>query len=412
MTDKHIEIVMKDAVNDCKVGELWSHYTRGKESSDFEYSSEWLKSQKAFNISPELYLSNGKHSCTDKPIIGALSDCAPDTWGRMLMRRFERQKAKIENRAPKVLNEIDYLMLVNDFSRQGAIRLKEFGCNKFSFDSDIKSIPPLVDIKKLLDASNRFCENEEHEDDLKLLISPGSSLGGARPKASVIDEDENLCIAKFPKRTDEFCRVLWEALALTLAKNCGLKVQDFKVIYVGKTPVIILKRFDREKLKRIPFMSAMTMLKAVDNDSNLHSYLEIADGIRQNCVNVKADLKELFSRIIFSILISNTDDHLRNHGFLRLSDRGWSLSPLYDVNPNESPRDMLTTLVDEVSEAQDLEVALNTSEYYDLSFKEAKEIALFQKQQIQKFEIIAKELKICRSEIDTMSYAFRYALRC
>ena len=204
---------------------------------------------------------------------------------------------------------------MNDYARQGALRFRTEDNNDFLFPGNLKSIPPLVNLTKLLAATEKVVDFEERNSDLQLLLAPGSSLGGARPKASVIDKDGNLCIAKFPKKDDYTNNVLWEAVALTLAKNCGLNIQEWSLHKAGKKNVIVLKRFDRNGNTRIPFLSAMSMLNAIDNDSQTHSYLDIADAIRQNGAVPKEDLKELWKRIVFSILISNTDDHLRNHGF-------------------------------------------------------------------------------------------------
>jgi serine/threonine-protein kinase HipA len=287
------------------------------------------------------------HTTVGTSVFGAIGDSAPDRWGRVLMRRAESIKAKAEKRRPVTLFEADYLLGVNDEARQGALRFSlEVDEPVFLSAKNISSIPPLVDLAKLLSATERFLEEDESPEDLKLLLAPGSSLGGARPKASVRDLDGSLAIAKFPRRDDEYNIVVWEAVALSLAKLAGIKVPDWRLETILNKPVLITKRFDRSTNGRIPFLSAMSMLGARDNEE--HSYLEIAYAIVQNGASTNKDLAELWRRIVFSIMISNTDDHLRNHGFIYERNHGWRLSPVYDINPTPieiKPR-VLTTAID------------------------------------------------------------------
>ncbi len=323
------------------------------------------------------------------------------------MRRYEAQIAKDENRSPRTLNEIDYLLYVNYCARQGALRFRTEDNNDFLFPGNLKSIPPLVNLTKLLAATEKVVDFEERNSDLQLLLAPGSSLGGARPKASVIDKDGNLCIAKFPKKDDYTNNVLWEAVALTLAKKCGLNVQEWSLHKAGKKNVIVLKRFDRNGNTRIPFLSAMSMLNVIDNDSQTHSYLDIADAIRQNGATPKEDLKELWKRIVFSILISNTDDHLRNHGFLYVNETGWKLSPLYDVNPSCDNKNVLSTYITEFDNSQSLDLALEVCEYFEISIENAKIIILDMKNKIKNWKTVAKQFGLSKSEIDKMEVAFK-----
>lgn len=408
MSDKKVLIYISLSNENYFVGTLWSHFNRGRETSDFEYSKDWLKNSKAFSLEPALFLGAGKQvNPRQTPLFGSFGDSAPDTWGRILMRRYEAQIAKDENRSPKTLNEIDYLLYVNDYARQGALRFRTEDNNDFLFPGNLKSIPPLVNLTKLLAATEKVVDFEERNSDLQLLLAPGSSLGGARPKASVIDKDGNLCIAKFPKKDDYTNNVLWEAVALTLAKNCGLNVQEWSLHKAGKKNVIVLKRFDRNGNTRIPFLSAMSMLNAIDNDSQTHSYLDIADAIRQNGAVPKEDLKELWKRIVFSILISNTDDHLRNHGFLYVNETGWKLSPLYDVNPSCDNKNVLSTYITEFDNSQSLDLALEVCEYFEISIENAKIIILDMKNKIKNWKTVAKQFGLSKSEIDKMEVAFK-----
>lgn len=408
MADKKVLVYINLDCVDYFVGTLWSHFSRGKETSDFEYSDEWLNYKNSFSLEPGLFFGKGKQVNTRQlPLFGSFGDSAPDTWGRILMRRYENQLAKKENRSQRTLNEIDYLLFVNDIARQGAIRFKTENSNEFQYPSNIRSIPPLIDLTKLLAASEKIIESNEKESDLQLLLAPGSSLGGARPKASVIDKNGNLCIAKFPKKDDYTNNVLWEGVALTLAKECGLNVEEWSIQKAGNKNVILLKRFDRKGNVRIPFLSAMSMLNAVDNDTQIHSYLDIADALRQYGANVKEDLLELWKRIVFSILISNTDDHLRNHGFLYIGVNGWELSPLYDVNPSPDNKNVLSTYITQTDNAQDIELALSVCEYFDLNMTEAKQIINNFRSVIKNWRNVAKQLGLNSSEIDKMESAFK-----
>lgn len=408
MSDKKILVYISLSNENYFVGTLWSHFNRVRETSDFEYSKDWLKNPKAFSLEPALFLGAGKQvNPRQTPLFGSFGDSAPDTWGRILMRRYEAQIAKDENRSPRTLNEIDYLLYVNDYARQGALRFRTEDNNDFLFPGNLKSIPPLANLTKLLAATEKVVDFEERNSDLQLLLAPGSSLGGARPKASVIDKDGNLCIAKFPKKDDYTNNVLWEAVALTLAKNCGLNVQEWSLHKAGKKNVIVLKRFDRNGNTRIPFLSAMSMLNAIDNDSQTHSYLDIADAIRQNGATPKEDLKELWKRIVFSILISNTDDHLRNHGFLYVNEAGWKFSPLYDVNPSCDNKNVLSTYITETDNSQSLDLALDVCEYFEISIETAKTIILDMKNKIKNWKTVAKQFGLSKSEIDKMDVAFK-----
>lgn len=408
MSDKKVLVYISLSNENYFIGTLWSHFNRGRETSAFEYSKDWLKNPKAFSLEPALFLGAGKQvNPRQTPLFGSFGDSAPDTWGRILMRRYEAQIAKDENRSPRTLNEIDYLLYVNDYARQGALRFRTEDNKDFLFPGNLKSIPPLVNLTKLLAATEKVVDFEERNSDLQLLLAPGSSLGGARPKASVIDKDGNLCIAKFPKKDDYTNNVLWEAVALTLAKNCGLNVQEWSLHKAGKKNVIVLKRFDRNGNTRIPFLSAISMLNAIDNDSQTHSYLDIADAIRQNGAVPKEDLKELWKRVVFSILISNTDDHLRNHGFLYVNEAGWKLSPLYDINPSCDNKNVLSTYITETDNSQSLDLALEVCEYFEISIENAKIIILDMKNKIKNWKTVAKQFGLSKSEIDKMEVAFK-----
>lgn len=393
---------------DIPVGRLWSYFNNGKESASFKYDESWLKNPENFELEPYLPLTEGTfHTDAKKGIFASFSDCSPDSWGRLLIKKNEEKRAENEKRARRQFNQIDYLLAVYDFSRHGALRFKQTPDNVFLSPKDKKAIPPLVELPKLLTASEKVLDDDASYNDIRELLAPGSSLGGARPKASVIDKAGNLCIAKFPKKDDNNNNVLWEAVALTLAEKAGLNVQRWELTTALGKAILLLKRFDRTSDgQRIPFLSAMTMLNANDGESNEYSYLDLAEIIRTKGVSVRDDMKELWHRILFSVLISNTDDHLRNHGFLKTSAAGWQLSPLYDVNPSSDRTGNLQLNIDEDSSATSVELVMSVAEYFRLNKTEAEKILNQTRRAVAKWRDIAKALGIGAGEIARMAVAF------
>lgn len=392
------------------IGRLWFHVRNGKESASFEYDQNWLEHPEKFALEPALKLTEGAyHTTAGMSAFGAIGDSAPDRWGRVLMRRSESIKAKAEKRSPMTLFEADYLLGVNDEARQGALRFSlELNNPVFLAAKDQNTIPQLVDLPKLLSATERFLDNDESAEDLKLLLAPGSSLGGARPKASVRDKGGSLAIAKFPRKDDEHNVVIWEAVALSLAKLAGIRVPDWRLETVLNKSVLIIKRFDRNGGERIPFLSAMSMLGAKDNEE--HSYLEIAYAIIQNGAATNEDLAELWRRIVFSIMISNTDDHLRNHGFIYERNHGWRLSPIYDINPTPieiKPR-VLATAINYDDRLASLETALSVIKEFRLSKEQASKIIKDVVSAVKKWRKIASGFGIPKSESSRMASAFEH----
>ena len=266
-----------------------------------------------------------------------------------------------------------------------------------------------MDLGRLLSACDRLAGRDELDEDLRLLIGPGSSLGGARPKAAVRDRDGGLAIAKFPHREDDRDVVLWEAVALALAGRAGIEVADWRVEKVGGRRTLLLRRFDRRGERRIPYLSAMSMLGAADNERR--SYLEIADALRSHGATPKKDLAELWRRVVFSVLVSNCDDHLRNHGFLHAQGRGWRLSPAFDLNP--TPTDerarVLATSIDEHDGTASLDLALATASYYGLGARAAREIGAAVGKAVGAWRDVAAELGASPREADRMESAFSHA---
>lgn len=408
MTDVLTYVYVNYKGQDIPVGRLWSYFNNGRESASFKYDESWLKNPENFELEPYLPLTEGTfHTDTKKSIFASFSDCSPDSWGRLLIKQNEEKRAEKEKRARRQLNQIDYLLAVYDFSRHGALRFKQTPDGDFLSAKDNKAIPPLVELPKLLTASEKVLDDDASYNDIRELLVPGSSLGGARPKASVIDKAGNLCIAKFPKKDDNNNNVLWEAVALTLAEKAGLNVQRWELTTALGKAVLLLKRFDRTGGgQRIPFLSAMTMLNANDGESNEYSYLDLAEIIRTKGVNVTNDMKELWHRMLFSVLISNTDDHLRNHGFLRTNATGWQLSPLYDVNPSSDRTGNLQLNIDETSSTASVELVMSVAEYFRLNKAEAENILNQTRSAVAEWRDVAKALGIGAGEIARMAAAF------
>lgn len=398
-----------------KLGVLYVDSVRGTEHYSFEYDNEWLKKTKLrFHLDPELSMFSGRQYTT-KYIFGLFADASPDRWGRVLMMRREALLARKEDRKPSKLYDSDFLLGVFDETRMGAIRFKETEDGPFLSDDRETAAPPWATLRSLEEASRQF-ENDENflnEKWLKLLLKPGSSLGGARPKATVEDEQGNLWIAKFPSKNDD-CNVgAWEKVVHDLAKMCGLNVPESrleKFSRVGST--FLVKRFDRKGKRRIHFASAMTMLGKSDGASadDGSSYLDIVEFIKSYGAYPKEDLLELFKRIVFNMAVSNTDDHLRNHGFI-LAEKGWKLSPLYDVNPVPYG-DTLSLNVDLYDNSISIELAVESAEYFDITTEDAQTIAEEVLTTVKNnWEKLASKHGISREQTEQMRPAFEVCYR-
>jgi serine/threonine-protein kinase HipA len=391
------------------VGRLWTRTRQARESATFEYDASWLAHPERFSLEPAIKLGPGPfHAPSGKPLFGAIGDSAPDRWGRLLMRRAERRRSGDEGRTPRTLMETDYLLMVDDEARQGALRFAEREGGPFLAGPGQRKIPALIDLPQLLSAAEHVLSGTDTGEDLRLLLASGSSLGGARPKASVRDRGGHLAIAKFPNQGDEVNTVLWEAVALTLAAKAGIPVPVWRVATVSGKPVLLLRRFDREREMRLPFLSAMSMLDAQDNEAR--SYLEFVDVLRQYGAAPKEDMHALWRRIVFSILISNTDDHLRNHGFLWAGPAGWRLSPAYDLNPvptDIKPR-VLSTAIDLDDRTASLKLALEVAGYFELGEAEAHKIAGQVGHAVATWRKQAAKLGLTPAAIDRMASAFEH----
>jgi len=390
-------------------GRLWARTRKGRESATFEYDPGWLEYADRFALEPALTLGPGPfHSPSGRSLFGAIGDSAPDRWGRVLMRRAERRRAERAGETPRTLMEIDYLLGVDDEARQGALRFALHEGGPFLAEHDADRIPPLIDLPRLLSAAEHVVGDTDSDEDLRLLLAPGSSLGGARPKASVRDRDGHLAIAKFPHKDDETNAVLWEAVALRLAEKAGIPVPDWRIEPAMDKPVLLLRRFDRVEGRRIPFLSAMSMLGASDNESR--SYLEFVDALRRYGASPRQDMHALWRRIVFNVLISNTDDHLRNHAFLYAGPDGWRLAPAYDLNPvptDIKPR-ILTTAIDLDDGTASLGLAMRVVGYFELDEGDAKTIAAEVGQAVATWREEAARTGLTQAEIDRMASAFEH----
>jgi serine/threonine-protein kinase HipA len=395
------------------VGKLWFSTIRGKEVYAFEYDKEWLK--KGIAIDPELPLFSGKQFSGGNENFGIFKDSSPDRWGQLLMKRREILLAKQENRSPEKLFGIDFLTGVHDNHRMGGLRFKETETGEFISNDSKLATPPFTTLRDLEYAVEQYEKNAEELDEISLkwinqLLAPGSSLGGARPKADVVDTTGKQWIAKFPSQKDDTDIGLWEMVVHDLAIKAGIKVANASVKRLGSAyHTYLSQRFDRtENNRRIHYASAMTLLQKTDGDDadSGVSYLDIVALIKSDCIDVADNLEELFRRVLFSVCVSNTDDHLRNHGFL-LTESGWTLSPAFDINANETGT-ALKLNIDDEDNALDIDLVMKTSAYYHLSAGRAEEIRAEVKKAVAEWRIVAAKYKIPPSEIQRKAGAFRF----
>lgn len=393
------------------LGKLYIGVIKQGETYSFEYDKEWLANNKmSIFLDPEIQTFIGRQFPNGKSIFGLFADASPDRWGRVLMNKRERLLAKSEGRKPRKLHDSDYLLGVYDETRMGGIRFKlDIDGEFLSTDKDTAA-PPWAALRALEEASRNFEKDENGLTDkwLKQLIKPGSSLGGARPKATVVDTRGQLWIAKFPSKNDESDTGAWEKVVHDLARMCGLNVPESKIEKFSKLgSTFLVKRFDRDGEKRIHFASAMTLLGKTDGASaeDGTSYLDIAGFIKAYGANPKSDLVELWKRVVFNMAVTNIDDHLRNHAFI-LTNNGWMLSPLYDVNPVPYG-DELSLLVDSEDNSINVDLAIKTAPRYGIAEKEAtklsEEILVVVR---DNWERLAKEYGLSRGQIENMRPAF------
>ena len=395
------------------VGELGYESLRGTDSYSFCYDHNWLRQYSDLYLSADINNYTGlQFTQPDRDIFGCFGDALPDRWGRLLLNRREQIRAQEEKRPVRKLSSYDYLLGIDDYSRMGGFRFKESPDGEFINCDATLRIPPLTDIQALVAASIEVEKSEERnllpdKKWLLQLVHPGTSLGGARPKAGVLNEEGELCVAKFPSRNDEYDIGLWEHLSHLLAKEAGVEAAETQAIATGeKYHTLLSKRFDRTTDgRRKHFASAMTLLGLTDgcNAQTGNGYLDIVDFILQHCCNVEANLRQLYRRVAFSIAIGNSDDHFRNHGFL-LTPKGWTLSPAYDLNPTFNDHQSL--LINATTNRSDLQLLLASSEEYMIGKEEATHIIEEVKDGVSQWRSMATRIGIAKREMDLFAQVF------
>ena len=393
------------------MGVLSAHQARGRKAFSFEYDKNWLKTKRQRLIDPDIRFYSGQQFPDNKENFGVFLDSMPDTWGRTLMKRREAQLAKEKGRKAKTLYDIDFLLGVYDETRMGALRFKLDMDGDFLDHNKEQATPPWSDIRALQQAVAHY-ENDAEDKSinkwLNVLIAPGSSLGGARPKANILDEHQQLWIAKFPSKNDTVDKAAWEFLTYKLATRAGIEMAACRLKKVmGKHHVFFTKRFDRKGTERIHFCSAMTLTGNNEDTIRNHaaSYLDIAECIQNYGCNVGQNLQQLWRRMVFNIAVSNTDDHLRNHGFI-LGEKGWQLSPAYDLNPS-TDKAGLALNIDTDDNALDVDLAKTVGSYFRLNNSAMNQITDEVSRSVKQWRTLAKEIGISGAEQELMSSAFK-----
>ncbi len=408
MADQPTDVVVSMNGQDVFAGLLFSHRRGGRESASFTYDTSYLARADAYPLDPALPLvQGGLHTPADLSMFRAFADSAPDRWGRNLIRREERRRAAVEGGTARALGEIDFLLGVRDDLRQGALRFRDPETGVSLADEKSK-VPHVIDLGSLLQAAEHLESGEETDVELRDLLLGGSSLGGARPKAHVIDSGGRIAIAKFPSsRFDDWDVTTWESVALDLARFASINVPRSELLLVAGRGVLVVDRFDREDHRRIGYVSALTMLEARDGD--VGSYLDIASAIEEVSSEATDDLRELWRRMAFTILISNTDDHLRNHGFLHDGGSTWILSPAFDLNPNPSPgRKHLATAIDEADTTASIRTLMAVAPYFRLDAGASVDVLRQVLDATSRWKEVATRHDIAEPEIERMSLAFEH----
>ncbi len=390
------------------VGYLRSLVTRNKEHFSFSYDDTWLQSPFAQQIDPDLHLYSGEQYSLDSNNFRIFLDSCPDRWGRLLMKRREALVARQEDRRPRVLSEADYLLGVHDLYRQGALRFKTALNGEFLDNDQRLAAPPVSALRELEHAAQQIESSDDDDPEylkwLFMLMSPGSSLGGARPKACVIDDAKRLWIAKFPSRQDDYDIAAWEYLAYQLALSAGIDMAPCRIEkFNSHHHTFLTQRFDRTDSHRLHFTSAMTQLGYYDGDYEA-SYLELAQFLTEQGSNTRSDLEQLWRRIVFNIAISNTDDHLRNHGFI-YRNGGWVLSPAYDLNP-VTPANGLHLNITDCDNRLDFDLPMQVIDFFQLRQSSANKIQQEVLASVSQWKTVATHLGISRHEQLMLAPAF------
>lgn len=391
------------------LGTLRSSVIRNRENFSFSYQNDWLRSNIAQQIDPELKLYAGEQYTNNDSNFRVFLDSCPDRWGRVLMQRREAVLARDEKRRPKPLREIDYLLGVHDMYRMGALRFKKNSEGDFLDNNNALAAPPIASLKELEYAAQQIeqnidLDNPEYRQWLNMLMSPGSSLGGARPKSCVVDENNELWLAKFPSKHDDYDIGAWEYVTYHLALGAGINMSPCQIHkFNSDHHTFLTKRFDRTTTGRLHFSSAMTQLEYFDGEEGA-SYLELAEFLTVNGSNTQEDLAQLWRRIVFNIAVSNCDDHLRNHGFI-YKDQGWILSPAYDINPVNTATGLHLN-ISEYDNTLDFELAMEVVNYFQLTENKALKIKEEVVSSVKKWAEVASAIGINQQEQQFMAPAF------
>lgn len=398
-----VEVTVEINGREVVAGTLWVH-ERGGHTGSFRYSDSYLTNSRGYSLDPVLPKAAGVfHTPPGRAMFSAFADSAPDRWGENLMRREERERARAAASTPRTLGKADFLLGVRDDTRQGAIRFRRSGSSSY-YSGHHHAVPRLIEVARLMRAAERLESEGTFDRDIADLIDAGSSLGGARPKAAITDASGRLTIAKFPRAgNDQWDAPAWEEVQLRLARRAGVTVAESELLPVAGQHVLLVDRFDRRDSHRIGFASALTMLEAGDGEQR--SYLEIGEIIERHSPKADADLRQLFRRIVFSILTANTDDHLRNHAFLRERD-GWILSPAYDLNPNPDNPSLLTTAIDIDDNAASIDTAMSVSGYFRLPTPDARTIVADVERATADWQRVATDLALPKTQISRMADAY------
>jgi serine/threonine-protein kinase HipA len=403
------EVEVFVAVGDRSVlaGRMHSRRIEGAESASFAYDDSYLERPGSYALDPALPLVAGSHPApAGRVLFGAFADSLPDRWGRMLVRGAEQARAAAA--VPEPISELDLLLGVRDDLREGALRFR-LGDQPPFLAAEDSGPPVLADLPALLDLAARAEQETADYEDLRLLVRAGSSIGGARPKVHVVDADGRVAIAKFPSVSwDSWDVMAWEKVALDLAAGAGVTVPRSQLLRAAGRHVLVVERFDRRAGARVGYASALTMLQAGYGDRR--SYLDIAAVIGERSSAVTEDLRQLWRRMAFSVLISNTDDHLRNHGFLHGSGDSWALSPAFDLNPNPAPGPKdLSTAIDLTDRRASVDALLSVAGRFRLDPGEALDVLAQVTRAAARWADVAMSHGLARPDLDVMEPAFVHA---
>ena len=401
------EVWVATAAGDVRAGTLQGRREGDTDSATFSYDDGYLQHGDAYSIDPVLPLRQGRFATLPgHSLFGALLDCSPDGWGRGLVEKEEQSRADMEGRSAQPLGEVDLLLKVRDDAREGALRFR--GDSGPFLATDTAGVPRLAELPELVDLAFHAGDGTADVDQLRRLLRASGSLGGARPKVHVVDVEGHLAIAKFPdEHADRWNLMAWEKVTLDLARAAGIVVADSRLLRAAGRHVLVVHRFDRRGEQRVGYASAKTMLKAAVGERR--SYLDIADVTEQRSAQPTQDLQQLWRRIVFTVLVSNTDDHLRNHGFLYDRGERWRLSPAFDVNPNPSPEPLeLNTAIDETDTSPSITTARAVAERFRVSSAEASQVVAQVLTAVQTWDQVARRHGLAESEIEQMRPAFEH----